>query len=541
MHIKKLGLSNDFSSLFIVACHDVYVSDNEQLKAEIERLKRELFRSQSELKNKESRVAQLEIQLKYLKQKLFGTGKSEKIDPAQRELMLGQIERLEKEIKESEVPAHKRKNRDPLASQDERYEHLPVEEEVEIIPEEVQDNPDAYERTGACEDTFEIDYHGAHFFRRRLIRPKFRLKSEREKPLVIAPARVRVVGGLASSNLLALIMVQKFIDHLPLTRQAKIFKRHGCKLSVKSMVRWVEKVSVWIDPIYDLMLWELLQGDYLQVDETPVTFCDPDQGIKKSKKGYFCVVSRPDDHIIFTWSKTRSHKDVTTHLKGFKGLLQSDGYGAYENFAQDNKEIESLGCMAHCRRKFVEAEPYNPRESLIVIKLMQRLYHVEKLIRQSEPKLSETEVCELRQRFSKNTLNRLKRVFEIIQRRNLPQDPVRKAANYALNQWESLVRYIDHGQTQIDNNLAENAIRPTAIGKKNWMFIGHPNAGGRAAKIYSILISCERAKINPQRYLSYILGKQLDTLSNTELSKLTPKAYALSMQQTSDSCQVGEI
>jgi hypothetical protein len=421
-----------------------------------------------------------------------------------------------------------------LPSQDERYEHLPVEQEIEIIPEQVQANPDAYERTGASEETFELDYYAPYFFRRRLIRPKFRLKSDREQPLVIAPAPVRVVSGLASAGLLALIMVQKFVDHLPLTRQAKIFKRHGCKLSVKSMVRWVEKVSKWIEPVYEQMIWELLHGNYLQVDESPVTFCDPDQGVKKSKKGYFCVLSRPNDHIVFTWSKTRSYEDITRHLKGFKGLLQSDGYSCYEKFAQNNKNVELLGCMAHCRRYFVEAQPYNPRECDIVIKLMQRLYHVEKLIRESETKLTDEQVSDLRKKYSSNTLKRLQRVFEIIQVRHMPQDPVRKASNYAVNHWDSLVRYIDHGQTQIDNNLAvprrsrhlPNAIRPTAIGKKNWMFIGHPNAGGRAAKIYSILISCERAGVNPQQYLKMLLSKDLSNLPKEQLSKLTPKAYA---------------
>lgn len=505
------------------------MSDIEQLRLENERLKRELFKSQSELKSREERVVQLELQLKHLKQKLFGTGKSEKVDPAQRELMLGQIEQLEKELEAIKVPSHERKKRKALPSQDERYEHLPIEDEKEIIPEEVKANPDAYERTGASEDTFELDYHAPYFFRRRLIRPKYRLKSNRAKPLVIAPAPVRVVSGLASAGLLALIMVQKFLDHLPLARQAKIFKRHGCKLSVKSMVRWVEKVSIWIEPIYDQMLWELLQGNYLQVDESPVTFCDPDQGVKKSKKGYFCVTSRPDDHIVFTWSKTRSYEDVTKHLIGFKGLLQSDGYSCYEKFAQNNTAVELLGCMAHCRRYFVEAQPYNARECKIVIKLMQRLYHVEKLIRESETKLCDEQISQLRKNYSSNTLKRLRRVLEIIQVRNLPQQPVRKAANYAVNQWDSLVGYVDHGQTQIDNNLAENAIRPTAIGKKNWMFIGHPNAGARAAKIYSILISCERAGINPQQYLKMLLSKDLSKLSKKETSQLTPKAYAQSL------------
>lgn len=242
------------------------MSDIEQLRAENKRLNEALLKAKSELKIKDSRLAHLEIQLDYLKKKLFGTGKSEKLDPAQRELMLGEIDRLEKQIEAIKVPAHERKKSEPKPTRDERYENLPIEDTVEITPDEVKANPELYERTKGSEDTFEIDYCQAHFFRRRIVRPKFRLKSDRSQPLVIAPAPVRVVSGLASANLLALIMVSKFLDHLPLFRQAKIFKRQGCILAVESMVRWVEKVSDWIRPIYDQMSWELLHGNYLQAD-----------------------------------------------------------------------------------------------------------------------------------------------------------------------------------------------------------------------------------------------------------------------------------
>ena len=541
MGIKKLGLSNDYASLYQGICHDYYVSDIEQLRAENKRLNKALSKAQSELKIKDSRLAQLEIQLDYLKKKLFGTGKSEKLDPAQRELMLGQIERLEKQIESIKVPSHERKKSEPKPTRNERYENLPIEETVEIIPDEVKANPELYERTQGSEDTFEIDYCQAHFFRRRIVRPKFRLKSDRSQPLVIAPAPVRVVCGLASANLLALIMVSKFLDHLPLFRQAKIFKRQGCILAVESMVRWVEKVSDWIRPIYDQMSWELLHGNYLQADETPITFCDPDMGIKKSKKGYFCVYSRPDGHVVFVWRKGRSNKDVTGHLKGFKGLLQSDAYASYISFAKENESVTLLGCMAHSRRKFKESQPYNPRESVLVLKLMARLYKVEKDIRQSEPKLSDNEIVEKRKTQSLNTLERLHRLLGIIQGRNLPQEPVRKAADYAINNWTYLSEYVHHGQTQIDNNLVENAIRPTAIGKKNWLFIGHPNAGDRAAIIYSILISCERAKINPQRYLRFVLTQDTQQFSKQQLAKITPHAYAKSLAEQSNSCQEGEV
>jgi len=228
------------------------VSGVEQLRVENEVLKQE--------------NSQLRCQLEYLKKKLFGTGKSEKLDPAQRELMLGKIEAIEKQIEAIRVPAHERKKSEPKISRDERYDHLPVEDQVEVIPPQVQANPDQWERTSASEETFEVDYHAPRFFRRRIVRPKFRNVSDRNEPLLVAPAPVRVVSGLVSANLLALIMVQKFMDHLPLYRQSKIFKRQGCMLAVESMVRWVEKASEWVMPVYNQMKWELLQGNYLQVD-----------------------------------------------------------------------------------------------------------------------------------------------------------------------------------------------------------------------------------------------------------------------------------
>lgn len=162
---------------------------------------------------------------------------------------------------------------------------------------------------------------------------------------------------------------------------------------------------------------------------------------------------------------------------------------------------------------------------------MARLYKVEKEIRLADPILESQEITVKRKNESKNTFCRLKRVLTIIQSRNKPSDPVRQAANYAMNNWKYLSEYINHGQAQIDNNLVENAIRPTAVGKKNWLFIGHPNAGDRSAIIYSILISCERAKVNPQQYLRFALSQDTQKLSKQQLAQITPQAYANSLAQ----------
>jgi len=440
------------------------VLSREELFEENQRLK-------AELQERNMRMVQLEYQLDYLRKKLFGSGKSEKLDANQRELLLGLIESVEKQLEEAtETTPQPRKKRTTGASRQERYEDLPVKETVEIVPDEVLANPELYERTGAVEETFEVDYTLPEFFRRRIVRPKFRRKDDRTEPLVVAPAKPRVVEGLASANLLALIIIAKFLDHLPLHRQAKIYKRHGCEFAPTSMVRWVEKAAQWLKPIYDHMAWELLQGNY----------------------------------------------------------LQTDAYAPYLAFAKAHQEITLLGCMAHARRYFTQAHQYNRRECDLVLRLMARLYAVEKEIRSANPALEPEQIVAIRQAKATNTLKRLKRVFQIIQARMTPQQPVRKAADYAMANWEALCQYTSHAEAQIDNNQIENAIRPTAVGKKNWLFIGHPNAGDRATIIYSILISCERLGVDPKEYLTMVFEQPTAELNRAQLAELTPRAFAQS-------------
>jgi hypothetical protein len=522
-------MAGDFASLFYPIRQYVYVTDQEEIAAENARLKESIL-------HLEAVNAQLRYQLEYLKQKLFGTGKSEKSDVIQAELLLDQIQENQKQIEKIKVGAHEKKKRAELPSRQERYAHVPVKESVEIIPEEVQANPDAYERTDAAEETFELDIKFPEVFQRRLIRPKFRLKANREMPLVVAKAPVRVVEGLVSANLLAWILVSKFVDHLPLHRQGKMLKRYGCEFSLESMVRWVEKAANWTEPIYNMMSLDLLQGDYLQADETPVTFCDPDAGIKNVSKGYFCVYARPGSDAVFVWRTGRAFEDTTGHLETFKGLLQTDAYKTYLKLNRENEGITLLGCMAHARRKFVEARQSSVRECDLVIKLMKRLYKVEKEIRESEKPLSFDQIREIRQKRCLITLQRIKKVIEAIPRLLAPQNPARKAAEYAIANWTFLSRYVEYGNAQIDNNLIENVIRPTAVGKKNWLFIGHPNAGQRAAVIYSIAISCERFGINLQKYLCMLFTHDLRVMTTEQKRNLIPSVYSKNKAQLS-ACQ----
>lgn len=499
----------------------------EELYAELQEAKAALAERDKELRERDEKIAQLTAQIAHLRRQIFGTGRSEKMDERQLALMLGTLESLEQAKEELvKVPAHERKKRRNLPPRDEQYEHLPIEESVEIIPNEVKADPESYERINSEERTWEVDYHPPKFFRREIIRPKFRHKADRSLPPLIAPAPSRVVEGIASANLLAMIMVGKFVDHLPLTRQVKQYKRHGCVFAIASMIRWVEKTAAWLKPIYNYMSWQLLQGNYLQADDTPVTFCDPDLGLKKSKKGYFCGYSRPGSDVVYVWRRGRTHADMTAHLEGFKGILQTDAYAPYIRFAKDNDAVTLLGCFAHARRKFTDAASERPREVALVIKLIKKLYAAEKEIRQSDPAMKAEEILKLRKDRCTNTLKRLKRLLLVLQSRTRPKTNLGIAVYYALNQWDLLCEYINHGQAHIDNNLMENAIRPTAVGKKNWMFIGHPNAGERAAVIYSILISCQRHGVEPLAYLRYVLNQNIPAMTREQLAKMTPEAFA---------------
>lgn len=488
----------------------------ESILAENEQLK-------DRLSKREQRIAELEAQIAWLRRQIFAGGKSEKLDPAQLELMLKGLQEQKAALDApKETISYQRNKPTGRKSREENCENLPVLEERVIEPDEVKADPEAYERISQ-EETFEIKVDPPKFYRCRIIRPKYRHKQDRSLPPVVAPAPPRVVEGLASVELLIYIVVSKYLDHLPLYRQCAIYKRHGFSVARQNLVRWVEKIAQWLKPIYNHMGKELLAGDYIQADETPIKYCDPDYGEKKTRQGYLCGYSRPADNVYYRWSPSRSHQNVTAFLEGYEGLLQSDAYDAYIQFAARNEGVTLIGCMAHARRKFYDAQDQHPRESALVLKLIARLYRVEQCIR--EKALPLAEVSQYRQKHALNSHCRLKHVIEILRHRTLPQSQLGKACAYALNNWTYLSCYLNHGQVAIDNNAMENAIRPTAIGKKNWLFVGHPQAGERAAILYSILISCQRLEIDITDYLTEVLSIDTRTAGDDQLAALTPARW----------------
>lgn len=326
--------------------------------------------------------------------------------------------------------------------------------------------------------------------------------------------------GLPGAGLVTQGIVSKFEDHLPRYRQERIYReRHGVNLARQTLCGWVAEAARWLQPIYREMKAGLVAGDYLQVDETPIRYLDPD--VKgKSQSGWLWVYRQPRGDVVFDWNPSRSREGPRECLKEFGGVLQTDGYGVYESLARERAELILAGCWAHVRRTFHEALNEG-RVAAWLAGQIALLSAVEKKLR--EPTAGPRWRAAVRASESRMVLERLRRPMERVRQRVLPKRQLGQALDYALARWEALTRYVTAGRVEIGNNLCESANRPTAIGKKNFWFIGHPDAGWRSAVIYSVLGSCRRLGINPDEYLRDVF-ERLPRAKSSEAKALTPSA-----------------
>lgn len=369
-----------------------------------------------------------------------------------------------------------------------------------------------------CEKSERYEYVPAKVVRHEIIRPKLACKCGKAG-VSIAPLPPSVVAqGQPSASLVAHVLLSKYADHLPLYRQQQQFARLGVNFPKSTLNDWVEQGAIWLQPIVREMKRQLLQGDYVQVDETPVRVQDPDV-IGKCATGWLWVLGAPQSDVIFEFHPGRGKEFAQQLLGDFKGYLQRDGYGVYGSLARDKLELVPVGCWSHARRKFIDALDDQRDEAMPIINEVRKLYMVERHAR--DERLTAQQRHHLREQFSLPILTALKPLLQSAQERVLPQSPIGKASRYCLAEWEALRRYLSDGRLEIDNNLTENAIRPSAIGKKNWLFIGHPEAGWRSAVIYSIIVSCQRRNIDPWDYLRDVLTR-IPAMQQSEISCLLP-------------------
>jgi transposase len=308
---------------------------------------------------------------------------------------------------------------------------------------------------------------------------------------------------MAGASLLTEIIVNKYQYHLPLYRQSQIFKSTGIDIPDNTLGNWVMQSGEALYGLDEALHLEILSASYLQVDETPVKILDPE------KKGYMWSYLSPlENHrlIRFRFDLTRSGSVAENDLALFKGLLQSDGYSGY-NKLRERSDILGFGCMAHSRRKFAEVVKIGSVKSTgkgqEELKQVRLLYKIEEDARKE--KLTSEERKQLRQREAKPVLEKLQAWLIQTKSQVPPESAIGKAINYTLKQWPYLIKYVDHGEVEIDTNWVENEIRPFALGRRNWLFVGNERSAQIGALFYSLIQSAKLNNINPRIYLHYLL------------------------------------
>jgi transposase len=342
---------------------------------------------------------------------------------------------------------------------------------------------------------------------------------------VIAPLQTLQDRCIAAPGLIAAIIVGKFCDHLPLYRQQQILStRYRVELPRQTMAQWMGLATHWLKPIYKLIHEGVLANGYVQVDETPIEYLAPGHG--RTKLGYLWTCARPGGDVVFHWSTSRGAASLNTIIpEDWRGIIQCDGYAAYPRFARDRHasgRVTLSGCMAHARRAIYEARESAPRTAGWLLRQIAQLYEIEETLRRNRagPRWREAE----RSSRSVPILRRIHAALLRLRSRYLPQSGLGKAFTYILEQWPGLIRYVEDGRLEIDNNRVENAIRPTAIGKKNWLFIGAADAGERGAILYTIVESCRRRGMDPFAYLRDVLTR-LPKMKMSQVHELTPEAW----------------
>jgi transposase len=372
-----------------------------------------------------------------------------------------------------------------------------------------------------CEKTERFEYIPAQIIRHETLRPKLACPCG-EGPGRLAPLPPQLIEqGQAGASLVAPVLLSKYDDPLPLYRQQQQFARLGLNFPRPTLCDWVEQGALWLQPLVREMKRELLAGDYLQVDETPVRVLDPEV-TGRCATGWLWGAGVPGGDVVFEFHPGRGQEYGAALLGDFRGHLQRDGYGVYGALARARPGLIPVGCWSHARRKFVDALEAAPARAGPIVTELRKLYWIERRAR--DEALTPDQRHALRQAHAVPILTALPPKREALQAECLPQSPLGKAVRYALAEWGPLTRYVEDGRLEIDNNLTENAIRPSAVGKKNWLFIGPPAAGGRSAVIYSVIVSCRRRGLAPWEYVRDVL-QRLPAMKQNELSSLLPARW----------------
>jgi len=366
------------------------------------------------------------------------------------------------------------------------------------------------------EVTEVLEVQAAEFYVKRYVRHKYVRREGEGIAIGKLPTRA-IEKGIPGASVLAMLIISKFIDHLPIYRQLAIFKRAGIILHYNTVLDWTNNGLNILAPIYDHLRRKILACHYLQADETGMKVLDSEKNGSTHQGYLWAYRDVVNNLVLFEYQRGRNKEGPAKMLKDFKGYLQTDGYAAYDQFYHRDG-ITMLHCMAHARRKFKEAEDNDKERSNYAMKVFQEVYLIERQIKD----LSNDERREIRQESILPKLNKLHSWMTDQYRQVTPQSPIGKALAYSLPRWKELTFFTTDGQLEIDNNRIENEIRPIALGRKNYLFAGSHESAQRIAIIYSLLASCKTNEIDPMKWLTHVL-QELPNRTVNDIEDLLPQ------------------
>ena len=494
------------------------------LQALVLELRRKLDDQGQALKQRETEIARLQEQVRLLLAKRFGPS-SEKLSADQLRLF-NEAEAAAAATPIAEptvaVPAHARRKRGrrPLP------EGLPRIEILHDLPEAEKQCPcgcGPLKRIGE-ETSEQLDIVPARLQVLRHIRPKYACPVCSEGVKTASLPAQPIPKSLASPGLLAHITVAKYVDALPLYRQESILRRIGVELPRATLAHWMVKAGELIGPLVEQMRADLLGGDILQMDETTVQVLK-EPGRSATAQSYLWVQrggSSKHPILLFTYDPSRSQAVAERLLGGFQGYLQTDGYEGYGSCGR-RPGIVHVGCFAHARRKFDEALKAQGKHPVLglaetALDHIRQLYHIERSLREAPSEVR----YQGRQEQAVPLLGRLRAWLD----RVLPQAPPKsltgEALGYLHSQWPKLIRYLDDGRLEIDNNLTENAIRPFVIGRRNWLFSDTVGGAMASARLYSLIETAKANRHEPYRYLRHLFQELPQAQTPDDLRCLLP-------------------
>jgi len=496
-------------------------------------LERELVSKDIDLQKKDASINKLtadldyaNFQLEQMRRLIFGS-KRERFIPAANPLQM----KLDFEPQSAEIEEAIKQERESLnvnytrSKQNKKHQgrldfpaHLPI---VEIIVEPTQDTTNM-----VCigkEVTKELDYtpaklHVNHYIRSVYITKEDETASQQQ---VIAPLDRPIPRCMASAALLSMIFVNKYVFHLPLYRILQQINQMGMSLPTSTLESWVKLGAELLIPLFAVHRLHVFRENYQMIDESPIKV--QDKNLKGAcHQGYMWVRYAPlSKSVLFEYYPGRSAKAPTVDLNTFTGFIQTDGYGGYTYLAA-KEGITHLSCWAHARRYFDKALGNDYQRASHIMKLIQILYSVEALARESN--MTYHERHELRLERSLPIINQIGKYIYNEKSKVTPQSPIGKAFEYCSSRWVSLQNYLKDGMLEIDSNLVENAIRPLALGRKNYLFAGSHSAAKNIGMFYSFFETCKKHDIDPQEWLKCVI-ENLNKTKSSQIKNLLPQWF----------------